>query len=202
MPHINTGNEMPGIVSLLFYKPRTGRALSAFAHTILHGPSPLSKGERELIASYVSHLNACSFCHDSHSAAANCHFGDDKNVQAVKKDLNTAPVSEKMKALLRIAAKVQQNGKNVLPEDVAAAKKAGAVDEEIHDTVMVAAAFCMFNRYVDGLATPLPEDPEEEYAASGKRLSKNGYLLPNFIIRKIIMYTQKRKKEKRLASGK
>lgn len=162
----------------------------------MHGSSPLSKGDRELIASYVSHLNGCSFCHDSHSAAANQHFGDDKYVSCVKTDYKTAPVSEKMKALLAIAGKVQQNEKNVLPEDIAFAKKQNATDEEIHDTVLIAAAFCMYNRYVDGLGTPLPED-KADYLDMGKRTANNGYGYPNFLIRKLILWVEKGKKEKK-----
>ena len=197
MPHINTKNDLPGILGLLFYKVPTGRALSKLAHTILHGSSPLSKGDRELIASYVSHLNACSFCHDSHSAAANYHFnGDEKIVTCVKSDFKSAPVSEKMKCLLAIAGKVQQNGKNVLAEDISAAKKQGATDEEIHDTVLISSAFCMYNRYVDGLAT-LPPLNKDEYLSMGKRTATKGYSYPNFLIRKLILFMENKKKNKK-----
>lgn len=197
MPHIITNNDLPGILNLLFYKPSTGRALSKLANTILHGPSSLSKGERELIASYVSHLNSCSFCHDSHSASATYHFnGDEKFVSGVKTDYSSAPISPKMKCLLAIAEKVQQNGKNVMPEDIAAARKQSATDDEIHDAVLIAAAFCMYNRYVDGLGTLVPEH-KEDYKKMGKRMATNGYTYPNFILRKIILFFEKRKKEKK-----
>lgn len=183
MTYIQTNIPQAGIVELLFYKGPTGDALSKLAHTILHGPSTLSSGERELIASYVSYLNNCEFCHRSHSAAANEHLGDNGNaVACVKSDIDTAPVSEKMKHLLRIAAKVQKSGREVSPDLVEAAKKAGATDEELHDTVLVAAAFCMYNRYVDGLNTTLPENTED-YVDMGKRLAKKGYKYPPVFMR-------------------
>jgi len=200
MAHINTGNGHPGIVSLLFYKTPSGRALSTLAHTILKGPSPLSSGERETIASYVSWLNECEFCHKSHAAAMVCHLDNGPEIiEQYKQDVSKAPISEKMKALLRIAGKVQKGGKQVTDEDVQLARKAGANDEEIHDAVLVAAAFCMYNRYVDGLNTPLPEEPEKEYPEMGKRLAGMGYKYPPFFIRWLIRRQDKKKMREKAA---
>lgn len=173
MAYIHTGIEKPGIVELLQYKLNTGNALSNLAHELLVGPSPLSSGERELIASYVSYLNECEFCHLSHSAAANEHFGDGgEMVRCVIENKEKAPLSEKMKQLLLIASKVQQSGRKVCIDDIENARLHGATDEEIHDTVLIAAAFCMFNRYVDGLGTKPAH--REEYIEMGKRM-KSGY---------------------------
>ncbi|MCU0434677.1 MAG: carboxymuconolactone decarboxylase family protein [Bacteroidia bacterium] len=192
VPYVNTANTMPGIVSLLFYKTSTGKALSNLAETLLLGPSPLSSAERELIASYVSWLNRCDFCHTSHSAAAVCHSeGNSAFIEAYKKDPESMDVSPKLKALLQIAARVQQSGRDVQPGDIENARKAGAVDEEIHDTVLIAAAFCMYNRYVDGLNTPLPES-RDEYKEMGQRMSK-GYKLPPFFIRWFIRRSERKK---------
>ena len=193
MSYIETNIQLPGIVELLFYKGPSGKALSNLAHTILHGPSPLSKGERELIASYVSHLNSCEFCHESHSASANSHFNDSGSlVNAVKQDLETAPVSDKIKCLLKIAAQVQKSGRHVTTEHIDAAKKAGASDEAIHDTVLIAAAFCMFNRYVDGLGTRLPAE-KSAYGTMGLRLSKTGYKYPPLFLRKFVLKMMSKK---------
>jgi alkylhydroperoxidase/carboxymuconolactone decarboxylase family protein YurZ len=84
-------------------------------------------------------------------------------------------VSPKLKTLLAIAAKVQAGGKQVTAEDVARARAAGATDLEIHDTVLIAAAFCMYNRYVDGLATLTPTDPDV-YDRMGQRMAQQGYV--------------------------
>lgn len=182
MTYISTNIPQAGIVELLFYKGPSGNALSHLAHTILKGPSPLTSGERELIASYVSWLNNCEFCHKSHSASANEHLGDNgKAVSCIITDPSTAPVSEKMKWLLKIAGKVQISGREVTPELIDGAKKAGASDEEIHDAILVAAAFCMYNRYVDGMHTTLPET-DEDYVDMGKRLAKKGYKYPPFFL--------------------
>ena len=184
MAHIETGNNYPGILSLMYYKSSSGEALSHLAETILRGPSPLTPGDRELIAAYVSYLNQCEFCHASHSAAAANHLGNESLVGEACQNPFTAPLSEKMRALLSIAASVQKGGKAVSPREIEHARKTGANDEEIHDTVLVAAAFCMYNRYVDGLGTK-PARPEE-YAPMGERLAKKGYAYPPAPIRWLV----------------
>ena len=148
------------------------------AHILLFLPSSLTPGERELIASHVSSRNNCHFCYASHSAAAASHLGDASIVAKEKADFATAPISEKLKALLAIAGKVQQDGKLVTAADVEAARNEGATDLEIHDTVLIAAAFSMYNRYVDGLGTWQPDDPEM-YAQMGQHLAKEGYTEPS-----------------------
>lgn len=195
MAYIDTGVDQPGIVELLFYKGSTGKALSDLAHTLLHGPSGLSSGERELIAAYVSKLNDCEFCHQSHSAAANAHLGDEgKTISCIVDDLEQSPVSDKFKSLLLIAEKIQQGGKAVTKQHIEAAKKAGASEEDIHDTVLIAAAFCMYNRYVDGLGTK--SATPHEYPAMGKRLAKRGYKYPPLLLRPWIVRIMNLRKSK------
>ena len=179
MPHIALDSAEPGIRGLLKYRPETGRPLSELAEVLLRGPSTLTRGERELIAAYVSALNDCRYCSASHSACAAAQLqGGMALVQQVRADASTAPVTAKLKALLVIAAAVQQSGLNVSAVQVDEAREAGATDLEIHDTVLIAAAFCMMNRYVDGLATIAPADPAR-YAAGAQHLIKEGYLPPS-----------------------
>ncbi len=195
MTYIKTGIDQPGIVELLFYKGPTGKALANLAQTLLHGPSNLTPGERELIASYVSNLNNCEYCHESHSASANYHLNDEgQAVNLVKVDPVMAPISEKMKALLKIAGRVQRSGREVTISHIEAARRAGASDEDIHDTVLIAAAFCMYNRYVDGLGTRLPDD-KEEYVPMGKRMATVGYKYPPLFLRKFVIRAMNRKKQ-------
>jgi uncharacterized peroxidase-related enzyme len=178
MAYIQVPEDVPGIRSLVLFRPETGQHLYELAQVLLRGESPLSEADRELIAAYVSYRNDCVFCSSSHAAAARCLYGSESGVvDAVLKDLQTSPISEKMKALLNIAGKVQVLGKEVSPEDIAAARALGASDRELHDTVLIAATFCMFNRYVDGLASLTPVD-SEEYRAMGQRMAANGYVLP------------------------
>lgn len=177
MAHINVPEGVPGIRSLVMFRPETGKPLYELAQVLLRGESPISEAERELIAAYVSNRNDTRFCMMSHAAAARHFYGDDKNiVDEVLKDMRQSGVSDKLKALLHIAGKVQILGKEVTPEDIEDARKHGANDREIHDTVLIAAAFCMFNRYVDGLASFTPTEPEV-YEEMGKRMAK-GYSLP------------------------
>jgi uncharacterized peroxidase-related enzyme len=149
------------------------------AEVLLRGPNTLTSAEREMIAAFVSNRNDCHFCHASHRAAAAHHMeGNYEVVDAVKRDYQSAPVSPKLKALLAIAGQVQQSGKQVAAADIERARREGATDREIHDAVLIAAAFCMFNRYVDGLATLTPTD-ERAYDVMGQRMAKEGYIRAN-----------------------
>jgi uncharacterized peroxidase-related enzyme len=181
MPHINLPGEFPGISSLFMYRPETAAPLNHLVQALLHDPHPtLSAGERELIATYVSHLNTCKYCSNIHGAIAKHQLGGDGElVEQVLADPDSAPISPKLKALLKIAAKVQAGGKQVTPDDIAAAREAGATDVELHDTVLIAAAFCMYNRYVDGLATWQPDDAEI-YDKMGKQRASEGYMTAPF----------------------
>lgn len=176
MPHVTLPEGLPGIVGPLEQFPRTAKHLRGLAQELLRGPSPLSPGERELIAAYVSSENDCFFCTNSHSAAAR-HLLEDRAavVDQVRNDLAGAEISDKMKALLVIAGKVQKSGRLVSEEDVARARSAGAEDEEIHHAVLISAAFCMYNRYVDGLATWAPDEPGM-YDQHGAELASKGYV--------------------------
>ena len=175
MPHIDLPQGLPGISSGFAFRPETAKPMRELAHILLHEPNSLAPGERELIATYVSARNDCYFCQTSHGAAAASHLGDASVVKQVKTDFTQAPISEKLKRLLAIAGKVQQGGKHVTREDVEAARQQGATDHEIHDTVLIAAAFSMYNRYVDGLGTPQPRD-EAMYRERGKRVARDGYV--------------------------
>lgn len=175
MPHIDLPEGVPGIRSAFQFRPETAGPLLALAEVLLRGPNSLTSGERELIAMTVSSLNDCQFCYASHRAAAAHNLeGDYALVDAVRDDRAAAPISAKLKALLAIAAKVREGGLHVTSVDVTAAQAEGATDVEIHDTVLIAAAFCMFNRYVDGLAawTPVGHDI---YDAMGQRMAAQGY---------------------------
>jgi uncharacterized peroxidase-related enzyme len=176
MPHIDLSEGLHGIRAAMAYRPETAKPLNEIVQVLLHDPNSLLPGERELIATYVSHLNDCYYCQTIHGAIAAASLnGDEELVRRVKADFQHADISEKLKALLIIAAKVQKGGKYVTADDVAHARDLGATDLEIHDTVLIAAAFCMYNRYVDGLATTQPHD-EALYRERGKQVAAMGYV--------------------------
>ncbi len=176
MPHIALPEGLPGIRGAMAFRPETAKPLNDLVEVLLCGPGTLTPGERELIATYVSYLNDCHYCQSIHGAIAAAHLdGNEDLVKRVKADFHHADVSEKLKALLVIASKVQRGGKNVTAEDVLDARGVGATDLEIHDTVLIAAAFCMYNRYVDGLGTTQPHD-EALYRERGKHVAREGYV--------------------------
>lgn len=179
MAHIDLGvdeHEFPGITGLLRYRPATAGPLNALAEALLRGPGTLTPGERELIAAYVSDLNDCEFCRDSHSAFAAAQLdGGLPLVKQVRGDRDQSPISPKLHSLLIIAAAVREGGRKVAAYMVEAARAEGATDLEIHDTVLIAAAFCMFNRYVDGLGTAPAADPKD-YLDAAERIVEFGYV--------------------------
>ncbi len=175
MPYIPLKENLPGITGLLDYRKDTALPIRQLTEILLRGESTLSKGERELIASVVSNGNECTFCTSAHSATADLLLNDGGISEKVKQDLAKAPVSEKMKALLTIASATQKNGKMVTQEMVDIAKANGATDRELHDTVLIAALFSLYNRYVDGLASVTPTDPAF-YNRLAHILDDKGYL--------------------------
>jgi uncharacterized peroxidase-related enzyme len=180
MAHIQVPEGAPGILGPMAISPESTRALRELADVLLRGSNTLTSAEREMIATYVSSQNDCCFCQLSHGAAAAEHLGGNYDlIECVKHNYATAEISDKLKSLLAIAGKVQKGGKHVTLEDIARARQQGATDKEIHDTVLIAAAFCMFNRYVDGLDTWQPTDPND-YREMGKIMAHVGYVKPNW----------------------
>ena len=176
MPHIALPVDMPGIIAGFAFRPETAKPMRELAHVLLHtsGNDGFSSRDRELVAAFVSSRNTCYFCQTSHGAAASHLNGGGDFVEPVCRDYRSAAISEKLKALLVIAEQVQIDGKRVTKELVGEARAQGASDLDIHDTVLIAAAFCMYNRYVDGLDTVQPRD-EGTYAEMGKRMAEQGY---------------------------
>ncbi|MCA0237285.1 MAG: peroxidase-related enzyme [Bacteroidetes bacterium] len=177
MAHIHLSEQLPGIRGLMAFRPETATPLNALAEILLRSDEGLSKGERELIATFVSSLNDCFFCKNIHGAVARFLLPEQENlVDKVLRDYQTAPISSRMKSLLAIAEQVQLGGKFVDADTVELARLAGASDLEIHDTVLIAAAFCMFNRYVDGLNTFAPDDPDMYRERGRKIVEETGYV--------------------------
>jgi uncharacterized peroxidase-related enzyme len=175
MAHITLPDGLPGIRGPMAFRPETAKPLNELVDILLRGPHTLSPGERELIATFVSSQNDCRYCQTIHGAIAAHHLnGDEDLVVKVKGNPGQAPISDKLKALLVIAGKTAESGKAVTADDVARARSYGATDLEIHDTVLIAAVFCLCNRYVDGLATWAPDDPEF-YRQRAAIVAQNGY---------------------------
>jgi len=174
MPHITLEEHLPGITGLLEYRRDSAAPIRELTQFLLRGPNTLSTAERELIATVVSSGNECRFCTAAHAATADALLGESDTSACVRSEIESAPINEKTKALLHIAKLVQQGGKAVTAESVERARRSGATDVEIHDTVLIAALFCLYNRYVDGLATVAPSSPEF-YAQLAGRLVQNGY---------------------------
>jgi|SRR5690242_3674939 uncharacterized peroxidase-related enzyme len=175
MPHIDVDENLPGIRALLAFSPATAAPVGELANLVLRTNDGLSMADRELIATYVSYLNDCFYCHQSHGEIAVCYLDGNRDlVEQVKKDYANAKITPKLKALLAIAGSVQKGGKHVTTEQVEHAKSLGATDKDIHDTVLIAALFCMFNRYVDGLAASTPSDLST-YPLRAKQIAEHGY---------------------------
>lgn len=175
MAHITLPEGVPGIIGPLSVYRETEVHLDGLTNALMCGPSSLTRAEREIIATFVSAGNECRFCTRSHAAVARKLLGDQARLMdSVLADVATADISDKLKALLLIADKVRSDGRLVTDEDIRRARDAGADDKAIHDTVLITGMFCMFNRYVDGLATWTPDDPAA-YEEIGERIVRKGY---------------------------
>ena len=175
MAHINIDEKLPGIRGLMDFSPATARPMNELAELLLRSENTLSRGDRELIATYVSYLNDCFFCQNAHGGIAQHYFECDVQfIDGIKEDYTKEAISDKLKALLAIAESVCKGGKYVTAEHIEQARSFGASDMEIHDTVLISASFCMFNRYVDGLGTTAPRD-RNYYIARGKQRAEEGY---------------------------
>jgi uncharacterized peroxidase-related enzyme len=175
MPHIPLDENLPGITGLLNYRQDTALPIRQLTQILLRGESTLTEGERELIATVTSQGNQCRFCTAAHTAAADVLLGERETAEMVKNDPDNAPVSTKMKHLLEIARRTQADARTVSPELIEKARAAGATDLEIHDTVLIASLFCLYNKYVDGLATVTPTDPAF-YDRLANILKTSGYM--------------------------
>jgi uncharacterized peroxidase-related enzyme len=176
MAHIKLPEGLPGIRGPMAFRPETSKPLNELAEVLLRSDNSLTRGERELIATYVSSLNDCFFCQNAHGGIAQHYLQCDMEfIDQVKVDYQSTPICEKLKSLLAIAASVQKGGKHVTQDQIQKAKQDGATDIEIHDTVLIAAAFCMFNRYVDGLNTWAPQD-RDLYVKRGPKRAEEGYI--------------------------
>jgi len=176
MAYITLPEGLPGIRGPMAFRPETAKHLNELAEVLLRNDNSLTRGERELIATYVSSLNDCFFCQNAHGGLAQHYLQCDMAyIDRVKSDFQSSNLSPKLKALLSIAGSVQKGGKHVTPDQIEKAKSLGATEREIHDTVLIAAAFCMFNRYVDGLGTWAPQD-RQIYIDRGPRRAEEGYI--------------------------
>src|SRR5450755_4345508 len=122
MPHITLTEGLPGIRGPMVFSPETTKPLSDLVQVLLTGPHTLTPAEREMIATYVSSQNDCFYCQHCHGSTAAQHLGGGANeyalIDQIKADFEAAAVSSKMKALLNIAGKVQESGKQVSTFDV------------------------------------------------------------------------------------
>jgi uncharacterized peroxidase-related enzyme len=176
MAHIQVPNDAPGIVGLMLANPKTAIHLNALADSILCDETKnLTKAERETIASYVSYLNNCVFCSESHAEVANAHFSKPNVAQQCWDQSTWHSLPLKMQAILKVAGKVQKDPRLVNPSDITQMHELGLTDQDIHDVVLIAAAFCMYNRYVDGLGTWAPPRGDTSYKEMGKKLKEVGY---------------------------
>jgi uncharacterized peroxidase-related enzyme len=168
--------DAPGILGPMKAYPDTAKTLNELAEKLLVRETPtFSKADRETLAAYVSYLNQCIFCSESHAAVADFHWNKPGFRKEVWENLEKAPITDRLRSLLKISAKVQKHAGSVTKDDVNHALQLGATEHDVHDTVLIAAAFCMFNRYVDGLGTFAPPRGDQAYTMMGKMLGQGGY---------------------------
>ena len=168
------GHAIPEIMHLFRFKKRSTSHLVRFTEQVMRGPSPLSRGMRELIGAYVSSRSQCSFCRSAHAPVAAELLGPDL-VDEVLSDLETSRLDAAHKALFRYVGKVAEAPAQVTASDVNALKQVGWSDEVIYDALTVASLFKFYNTWNNGAG--VREMASADYAHSGERLITMGYCM-------------------------
>ncbi|MBU3742587.1 MAG: hypothetical protein FGM24_09935, partial [Candidatus Kapabacteria bacterium] len=175
MPHIDLPPGLYGIRGPMVVRPDASAALNELASVLLHDDHSLTAGEREYIATAVSRANSCEYCSNIHAAITAAHMGIGReDVLRAADTIDLLQPSDKLRELTTLALLVRNGGLEIMEQDVTRARAAGATDIEIHDAILIGSAFCMFNRYVDGLATTVPEEPTT-YDEMGRNRAQQGY---------------------------
>lgn len=173
MPFIPSLRRGASLLDLFKAYPQTTEPLIRYHEALLRGPAPFSEGERELIAAYVSGLNQCRYCHGVHLATAERLGTPQGAIPKALDDLESSPISEKMKPVLRYARKLTQHPDGLTQTDADAIFAAGWSHDALYYTVAVTALFNFMNRLVEGMGIEL--EPSYVKPAS-ERLAKSGYL--------------------------
>lgn len=170
-PSLGANATVPDILRL---SPAAGAALLEMHEAIMRSPSPLSPGQRELIAAYVSGLNRCQYCHGVHAETAKAY--EDIPRAAVDRmlvDLETAGFDDKIKPILRLARKLTEAPAALTDADTRAVLDAGWDEKALHDAIMVVCCFNFMNRLLEGHGV---HGSEALFKQRGPMLKKYGYL--------------------------
>jgi uncharacterized peroxidase-related enzyme len=184
-PIVGSLPDAPGILAAIRLTPGLGVHLRGLADELLVHDFPgatISRGEREMLATAVSAANDCFYCMDSHGAFASAVLERQGSVELVPviddiKQGSSAGVDEKMGALLHISRTVRRDPLDLTAADVAAAHAAGASDGDVQLAVLIAAAFSMYNRMVDGFRAKTPPTAEA-YRPRAAEIAEHGYSSP------------------------
>jgi len=172
MPFFSALTSDSGVRDVLTMNPAAGRALIEYHEAVLRGPSPLSAAERELIAAYVSGLNACHYCHGVHTVTAEALGVPAGLLKSLLDDPATAPVDAKLKPILAYAMKLTLTPARLTQADADLVAAAGWSERALHDAISVCCLFNFMNRMIEGHGI---EGHAELYRRRGQALKDDGY---------------------------
>ena len=169
-----SGTEYGRIWDLFAFQSEFTVHMGRFTHGLLRQPATISPGMRELVAAYTSYQNDCGFCTQAHAAAAAELLGSEEIVWQALRDLESAPLDEKTKALLRFTARMTRELPALGATDIEALRTAGWDDEAIYYAITTCALFNFYNRWIT--ATGVPEMSREAHQRQGRQLASRGYV--------------------------
>ena len=167
------GTEYSKIWDLFAFQPDITVHLARFTHELLRQPASISPAVRELIAAYTSYKNNCAFCTRAHAATAAELLRDEPLVWQVLHDVETAPIDERTRALLRFVEKVTRDAASLGRADVDTVRAAGWDDEAIYFAITTCALFNFYNRWIS--ATGVPPMSNAGHREQGQMLATRGY---------------------------
>ncbi|RLA04340.1 MAG: peroxidase [Gammaproteobacteria bacterium] len=173
MPRLKTLSEDATLIDLLQTYPNGAKIVGVAVQEALRGESPLSVQQRELLATYVSGLNQCHYCHGAHHHIAEAVGVDGELLDAVLADPETAPVEATMKPILHYVKKLTLTPSQLTDADADAIRAAGWDDDALHSINLVVAAFSFMNRYVEGAGLNIP--PEVFFEKQGAFIAQSSY---------------------------
>ena len=183
-------DDQSDITDIILKNTRRYRGLNDFTQILLRGPSELSIQERELLAAYVSSINACSFCAGVHTAVA-VNFGmKEELIDLLVKDIESAPIADKLKYILKFAKKLTQNSSRIVQEDVDQIVQAGWSEDTVEDVIGITGLFNFYNRLLDGHGI---KGTNLIYKEGAKHLSKRGYRFPAIVAFFFKLFWKKKK---------
>ena len=170
LPSIENQDKVPHVLAK--FQNGTQMPLLEFHQALLRGDSPFSIKERELMAAFVSGVNACQYCYGAHAAVAKLYGVSEPLLTGLLDDIGTSEIDDKLRPVFAYLKKLTLTPTRMTQADADAVLDVGWSEQALYDTVQVCCLYNFMNRFVEGLGlTPIPE----QFDFEGQMIKDGGY---------------------------